>query len=278
MEARMLANVKERPVIFAKEGARVIFRLPEAGKSGLPSGFAFSMHKAGSTLLFNIIEKICKIIDLQYVSIMDEAFIKGFRSYDLSKDVSKIFFTKGYFYGGFRVFPFQFNIPTLAQSKKIFLIRDPRDMLVSFYFSVVKSHLLPEKGKMRDQLMNKRDCASVMNIDEFVIDRSDKFCSWLIGYKKLLAQDKTRVYRYEDIVYNKRSWAEDIIDFFSWPVRRQQIPDIADPFDIIPESENINEHIRQVHPGNHKKKLKADTTLYLTEKFKPYLQMFSYEI
>jgi hypothetical protein len=268
----------ERPVIYDREGQDIIFRLPAPGESGLPSGFAFSMHKAGSTLLFDILRGLCERVDLQFVSIMDEAFLKGFRPYDLPENTSQIFLSQGYFYGGFRILPKQFTIPGLEGAKKIFLIRDPRDMLVSFYFSVTKSHTIPEKGKMREVVATDRKDYADAVIDDFVIHKSDKFLEWMIQYQKIFGQNNLRIYRYEDVIYKKQQWTEDIVAYFDWPVVREQISSIVKPLDIFPDNEKASEHVRQVHPRNYLKKLKPATISIITEKFKPFLEMFSYPL
>jgi hypothetical protein len=270
--------VAEQTIIYDREGHNIIFRLPEPGVSGLPSGFAFSMHKAGSTLLFNILRGLCELVGLQFISIMDEAFVKGFRPRDLPENISQIFLKQGYFYGGFRFIPKQFTIPGLEEAKKIFLIRDPRDMLVSFYFSVVKSHSIPKEGKMRELVITDRKDYTVVIIDDFVIDKSDEFLELINRYKILYGQSNLRIYRYEDVIYKKQRWAEDIVDYFTWPVEKEQIPSIVKPLDIFPVNEKPSEHVRQVHPRNYLKKLKPATINILTEKFKPFLEMFSYPV
>jgi hypothetical protein len=268
----------ERPVIYDKEGHDVIFRLPEPGKIDMPSGFAFSMHKAGSTLLFNILRRLCEIVGLQFVSIMDESFMKGFYPDDLPENVSQIFLKKGYFYGGFRFLPDQFSIPGLKEAKKIFLIRDPRDILVSLYFSVVQSHIIPKQGKLGEAMAAARKQYSKIPIDEFVIKRSDLFLDRMVQYKKLFEHDNLRMYRYEDVIYKKQQWAEEIVDYFNWPVAKALIPSVINPLDIFPEKENPSEHVRQVHPRNYLKKLMPATINNLNEKFRPFLEMFNYQL
>jgi hypothetical protein len=275
---RLMHAVAEQTVIYDREGQDIIFRLPKPGESGLPSGFAFSLHKAGSTLLFNMLRGLCELVGLQYVSIMDEAFIKGFQPDDLPENTYQIFSKQGYFYGGFRFLPKQFTIPGLEEAKKIFLIRDPRDILVSFYFSVIKSHIIPEKGKMEQAIIAARDKYTGIPIDDFVIDRSDIFLERMVNYRKLFGQYNLRIYRYEDVIYKKMQWAEDILEYFKWPVAEEKISSVVNPLDIIPENEKPDEHIRQVHPRNYLKKLKPATISILTEKFKPFLKMFSYQL
>ena len=51
----------------------------------------------------------------------------------------------GRVYGGFRSMPLVFAQSELyRRSRKILLVRDPRDALVSEYFSLAYSHGLPE--------------------------------------------------------------------------------------------------------------------------------------
>ena len=68
------------------------------------------------------------------------------------------------------------GIPSLEKYKVILVTRDPRDILVSDYYSIAYSHSVPSKtGNKYDKFMSKRNKAREYTIDDFVIsDPSDR--------------------------------------------------------------------------------------------------------
>ena len=54
------------------------------------------------------------------------------------------------------------------------------------------------------------------------------------------------------------------------------IKDIAIQNDILPENEDLNQHIRQVRPGNYKKHLSHDTCEQLNARLSDLLDRYGY--
>jgi hypothetical protein len=67
------------------------------------------------------------------------------------------------------------------------------------------------------------------------------------------------IYRYEDVIFAKQAWIDDMCDWYGWKVPIEQRQAVATHFDIRPESERPNEHIRQVTPGIYRKHLSEGT-------------------
>ena len=55
------------------------------------------------------------------------------------------------------------------------------------------------------------------------------------------------------------------------------IVEIAARYDVIPDAESPDQHVRQVHPGNHRKYLSANVIEFLTGYFDPVLRAFGYK-
>ena len=85
-----------------------------------------------------------------------------------------------------------------------------------------------------------------------------------------------RIYRYEDVIFDKRAWIADMCDTFGWSVPEATINEIADRNDVIPSSEDQAKHIRQATPGDYKRKLQPETIERLTEMFAKELDYFGY--
>lgn len=278
---------------------QVVFTLPPTAAPERDSLVAFALPKAGSVLLDNIMRRLSKDAGLSYVSIMEEYFTLGIPDDGHPPDTSQIFLRRGYCYGGFRYMP-NFSIPILPYVKKILLVRDPRDMLVSHYYSMLKSHPVLNTGL--DSATRQRELATQLDVDTYVRQTAPAYQMYLSGYRALCTQygahfyrgqrtpsrllerfwhnsfhgRQIRIYRYEDIVYSKSEWIGDLCWWFKFDASKRYCSEVAGWYHYIPEKENENSHMRQVHPGNHKTKLTKETIQYLTEYFSDDMEFFGY--
>lgn len=256
---------------------RTIFTLPPASRPELDSVLAFAVPKSGSVMLDNVMKSLSAHTGLTWVSVMAEFFLLGLPGEKAPAETEKIFLPKGYCYGGFRYLPRQYRIPILGKVKTILLVRDPRDMLVSYYYSMQKSH--PDMGralKSSQSELPHRKLSQRMNIDDFVLETKGSFKFWLRDYVELCNRVEIRIYRYEDLIYRKREWVQDLATFFGWKIDPIVASEIAARNDIFPTTENDSVHVRQVHPGNFKTKLKPETVAALNDSFAEEMSYFGY--
>lgn len=274
----LLSRRADRPVELRVGGA-LIASLTRP-RNARPSVLSFSLPKAGSVMLENIMVDLSRRAGLGYFSLETALFEKGVAVDDTPPQASKLFFPKGYCYGGFRRLPASYEIPILERSKKILLVRDPRDMLVSLYFSITRSHRPPgaEAGtEALERFERDRAKVSVTPIDVFMKHRAERFSRLYLSYDRILDDPGLRVYRYEDVLYEKRAWVADICSWFGWSVDQDAMHAIADAHDLIPGQENEGEHVRKAHPGDHREKLDAGTIEFLNGVLAPILERHNYE-
>ena len=126
------------------------------------------------------------------------------------------------------------------------------------------------------QLLSRRQEATRMNVDEFALDKADLYLNNFRRYQKKLPIDTLTTYRYEDIIYEKQAWLKDIVETISLPLDKTLIKKTAQQFDVFPKQEEQDKHIRQVHPGNYKTKLKQQTIEIINEKLAEFLQYYKY--
>jgi hypothetical protein len=174
-------------------------------------------------------------------------------------------------YSGFRHYP-AFDLP-IEKNPVVLLVRDPRDMLVSLYFSIAKSHVIPTP---ESRLAKERAQVLAMDLQDFVIKRAPGYVSQLNRYRHALAHANLLEIRYEDGIYDKKSMLQNIIEHFGIQLKRRLLQRISANHDIIPAQENEEAHIRQVHPGNFRKKLKPATIKRLNEILAPFLERYEY--
>lgn len=147
-------------------------------------------------------------LSLVYVS--GELYQSGILPDEAPACTSRVMQPKGYCYG-FPGVPTTFKIPILDKTKSIHLVRDPRDMAVSMYFSTLLSPPKPEASDDMDDkktLMPRRAEANEMGIDQFVLTYCGSFYQEILkAYRELALSPSMKVFRYEDVVYEKVAWA-----------------------------------------------------------------------
>lgn len=261
--------------LVGDQGQRVDLTVPATNHSR--SLYAFAPHKCGSVLLQNIVKDMCAEEGFPFLNIHSELFIKGLRLHPFAKAIQELLNKPGYCFGALRG-PAAIDIQTIAPRAKIFLLRDPRDVIVSYYFSITKSHPSPGAGPARDALLANRSEVESLSIDAFV-QRENGFLI-LQNIRTFLKWTKelpnSTLFRYEDIIFAKEAWVKAIAECFDFHLSIEAIKAIADRHDIIPEYENSSQHIRQVRPGNYKKHLSATSIATIESAFKDVLDELSY--
>ena len=240
------------------------------------SCFAFGIYKGGSTLLFNLLTAIChQYNQIPYVSILDRLFIEGFDIRHLDPaSVTSLLTQEGYCFGGFREFPSPWINEFLPDRKKIILLRDPRDILVSQYYSHKYSHQIPKNDS--GGLQKSHSSSQYLSINEYVLKWNSNIKRKLDSYREINELDSVKLFRYEDVILSKKQWIKDICDFLGLSLNSNELQVILDKYDIIPTTENEKSHIRRVIPGDYLNKLNPEIIEQLNDYFKDFLVKYNY--
>jgi hypothetical protein len=242
----------------------VTFRVDETAKGRC--FFVLGIRKCGSTL-FN---KICRPLALQnstnYVDVAGTFFKSNITVGEWVNDAGMLALLRpGNAYGGFRAMPKCFQeARAFENGRKILLIRDPRDALVSEYFSNAYSHQIPkaapDEGGARSNLLTQRQLALDSSIDEYVTSRAKLMRRTFSEYKFLFSDPMTKIFKYEDVISHKRDLIRAILAHFRWSAPDSIIDKLLERVDVLPTSENPTAFIRRVTPGDHREKL-TETTI-----------------
>ena len=259
--------------INSKEGPS--FELIIPAPAAIDSFFIFSLHKAGSTLLNNILEKCCIYNEIPYVNFPGECFKRGIPFLEVDQDTIDYFESRGYCYGGFRLLTPLFKDFDFVPYKKIYLIRDPRDIVVSFYYSMLKSHPIPKEGALSEKIKESRERLMNVDINDYVLKLAPVILERIEGMQQV-SQERMKLYRYEDIIFKKKEWIKDMMAFLDLDLKEVQIDKIISKHDIIPAKEDQSKHIRKVTPGDHKEKLNKNTIEELNRIFHKPLVKYGY--
>jgi hypothetical protein len=245
----------------------------------IESFFIFGIHKCGSTLMNKIFTDICNQIEIPCVSIPPIAVQQGIvaKIWENCEALNSLIID-GYCYQGFRSYPlFLQHNQLVNQRKKILLVRDPRDAIVSAYFSFANSHKPPAKGLALKQFNQRRAHLKSIDLETYALEHSSQVKRAFNRYNRHLNKDSLlKVYRYEDIIFDKLNWITDMLKFLNLSLNNNQIKRIANKHDIVPNSEDINKHIRKVKPGDYQDKLSPECIAKLNETLSDVLARYNY--
>jgi len=243
-----------------------------------PSIIHFSFNRAATQYVKSILTRCAIENGVVPVSIHEYAFHTNFPFLDhLSaeemEEYKHIFKKEGYIYSVFG--GMVENIPHIESYKIVFVTRDPRDILVSRYYSHVFSHTIPDmKGERQDHFILKRAEANASTIDEYVITESNNLYNSYMRYKYLLLNKYDDIYitSYEKMVTEFDQWLYSLIKYCEFRLSQKFIDSLIVGHERRkPKKENIHNHTRKGLPGDYMKKLKPETITYLNNKFDFYL-------
>lgn len=263
-----------RPVI--EYDGQVIYRLPPP-LSNKPSCLMFTQPKSGSKMARGILRELARQSGLQPTGPGGAFFKAGIPQSEIPASTSEIFQPSGYFYH-FSNVPTEYAIPIDAPA--LVHVRDIRDVLVSKYYSLRDSH--PEPGdavtpEKKRAFLDQREMLRELDVDQGVLRLASRGVADMMKGLRVRASCKgTMLTRYEDMVYRKQEWAIDVCRHFGWGRPARAIARAVAPFDVFPDGEHPDQHVRQVHPGNYKKKLRPETIEKLNELFGNELDFFGY--
>ena len=260
-------------ILTTKDSQEVSIDIPPPGD--IASFFVFALPKSGSVLQDKVFEDVCRLLNIPLVSVAKTAFNQGIEEGNFNADICDIFVDRGYGFYGFRYLPPYLKGFDLSKFKKFLLVRDPRDILVSHYFSMKKSHSIPE-GQMGQKLRQQRQIIQSMDINEYVLSKAKSFQNIFQSYI-ILENSLLKTFKYEDIVFNKIEWIEELLKFLQVDLKRDEIEKIAKQHDIFPTIEKPDSHIRKVTPGDHREKLDTKTIKSLNQTFAKVLVKYNYD-
>src|SRR5262245_17016249 len=137
-----------------------------------PALFVLSIRKCGSTLLNNVCLNLAAYNKDNYLKIPEAMFDHNITVSEWINDPALgDLIVPGNVYGGFRDFPVGLtNHSVFCDGRKVLLVRDPRDALVSEYFSNAFTHPIPQgEGLVTAHLVAEREAARAQMIEDYVL-------------------------------------------------------------------------------------------------------------
>jgi len=262
--------------ITSQDGQKFEIDFPEP--RGGQATFVVAGHKTGSVLLNNIIADIQTVTGLPAVPVETSLWKQGLNIKDWPQELYDLLEQDGLVYMSFRDLQKLPQLASFQHGKRIFMIRDPRDVAVSYFFSMSQSHTLPKEGDAREGLIKMRETASGFDIDQFIQKgMANAVLRNIESFAHFLNTENTVFYKYEDIIFDKESWVAQIASDLEVEIPQNDIERIAKKHDIRPSKEDPSAHIRSVTPGGYTAKIKPETIAYIQQNFPKFFSEYGYE-
>lgn len=229
----------------------------------------FTSQKCASTFLSDIFEQFCateKMPSIRFSNYFKD--VDRSEIFNSSKFLNTAFISTGYYYGAFRKFH---KIPNLDEFRIVLVLRDPRDVLTSSYFSTAFNHPVT-----RRDTLEKREKALKQTIDEYVIENCKYYKDVYEEYSlRLIGKKNVLFLRYEDMIEDFSPWLEKLVNHCELDTNNDVFDKIisSTSFKV---SENPQNFMRNVKAGDHLVKLQPDTIQFLNIEFKNVLQSLGY--
>lgn len=258
------------------------FNFPLGPAVDEPACFVLGVRKSGSSILNAIAKALTVEAKRTFIDFPDFFFRNNVISKNWRSDPGLPgLFMRGYVYGGFRDMPLALNgTEVFTQARKILMVRDPRDALVSEYFSNAYSHRVPDEtgsAEVRAQMLKLRADALAQPIGDFTTSRAKVMARTLMEFASVARDPNTLVLRYEDTILQKRDLIRRITGHFGWPCSPQAVDRILGWADVVPGEEDPERFVRKVVPGDHKDKLDAPTIASLNATMAEPMALFGYQ-
>lgn len=232
----------------------------------------FTAHKCASVYATEILHKLAQDILMTHVNYEADLWEGGqsFSNFFTENNFDVCTITN-HIYGPFRQY---YSIPELEEYKVILMLRDPRDVLTSLYFSTAYSHSIPESQKT--EIESAREYAIMKNIDDFVIAHSPWVRETYNLYAKYLFGKKNVLFlKYEDMVTDFPTWLNEIFKHLQMTPSEQLVKELIDGA-IFEVTEDVYSHKRQVKPGDHRRKLQVNTIKQLNLQLQDVLEIYGW--
>jgi hypothetical protein len=246
------------------------------GKNSYESVYFYTFHKCASTLFSRYILK--NIEDLRHVDYAEQIYS--------GRNIPITFKEKGCVYGPIRLSAQQRAVyetlvhPTsrrefVRDKIAIFMVRDPRDILVSAYHSFGYSHSFSPVQEIRERQAQLRMELQSKTIDEYALERAARVRANFETLDTLRqACERCVVLRYEDMINEWQLFVSDLTKYINIkPAVLAQIYEKSRPR----EKEDKSSHRRSGQVGDFSGKLKTETIITLNGVFAAVLKRFQYD-
>lgn len=245
----------------------------------LPSVLTFAYHKSGSVMIDDILKTLAAQGGRSYLNLEKQLFEKGHRVDKFQKAVLPFLSKSGFVFGAFRECIDCLRLAAECHNTRIFLIRDPRDAVVSYYYSLRKSHWVPPDGDTREALLAGRERYSQLTLEEAVLGNEFEFLfKNMMRFGKMLRDYPGIIYRYEEIIFKKAEWIPSLACKLQVPLKPDVFDSLLQKHDMFPSQDNETAHVRHVSPGDYLNKLSPALIEHIERRYRDLFEILGYAL
>ena len=255
-----------------------------------PSIVVFTLHKSASMLIHNLCNKLTQDAGIRYVS--PNVANSGIDARVLLSNKA-IWSNRGTCFAPVR---FYVDVPNIDEYQVTLHLRDPRDVLVSMYYSYCFIH----QGEIQGNTGYRKEIAD-QGIDRFVLHMANEQKPQIKGdygtgahvadatgnllkrysdyIDHVLGRRNATLVKYEEMVTDFPSWLEKFIAPFPLKDKKATVNELValSPQIFPSRTQDVMHHVRHITPGDHKNKLKAETIDELNHVFRDVLVALDYK-
>lgn len=249
-----------------------------------PSIFFFTTHKCASTFAARVLAEIEQIGPRAHYDYAGAIWglgnaLPGENPYSLMKsEYHHLFFPYGEVYGPMR---HPISVENPDDYRMIFFLRDPRDVVVSAYYSFGFSHGIPKNSKSREIFLQRRAQIQDEGIDRYALRAASE---WLIPiYREYQAlrqlAGKSLLIRYDDYTTDPYEAICRILEFCDAradTARVAALAQTASPISAERGNDTELRHKRSGRSGQFKTELDAGTCARLNQIFSEQLSTWGF--
>lgn len=178
---------------------------------------------------------------------------------------------RGYVYGPFR---HVVACEALEATRIVLVLRDPRDVLTSRFYSMAYSH-----SPKDDVYLETRERAQAQGIDAFVIEKLPEVLSRYQSFQREIIGRKNVLFlRYENMVGEFPEWLGRLALHVCDEPQPELVKQLIGESNFQVGEEDKYAHRRAVQPGNYRSKLKAETVAAVEREFGPVMNALGYQV
>lgn len=232
----------------------------------------FTTYKCASVFVGKVLKELTNLRGYRYAN-FDSYFTHQERDvhkcYRDESFIDAAFRPNGVVYGPMRHYQ---SVPEIERYKVLLVLRDPRDVLVSHYYSVLFSHSVISK-----KFLEKRNSNKGKNIDAFVLENLEDYAKIYERYQdQLLGRQNVLFLPYEKMISEPKQFLTRINEFLGLSVEEDAIHKIAEDEMNLPAHEEKYSHKRSGRSGQYLEKLNAVTIEAIENRLDLVLKEFGY--
>jgi len=235
-----------------------------------------TMHKAGSVFVDRVLSQLTGPMGFEHVDLALQAFQMGKLEHLYCVAQAHTLAKPRCYFGPFRG-PYIRKMKELERLRLVVQVRDPRDCIVSLYYSLKYSHPAPAQGPANEMYERNRAIIQTADFETFVQKQARQYAVRMLVLLRMLGNtQQSLLLRYENMVDAPLEWLSLLCRFLHIDMSPQISGWVNEEMSTMGMVEDLSRHKRQMLPGDFRRKLSAGMQYHLTRMLRPHLDAFGY--